>query len=123
MSVFSALEFLLSQGIIVKARPLKTGGCPTAIYALRGYTPEDIIKAADNDRLLRTSGYAESKRITQLLLDDYFEAITKSYKGMTVVVKKKVIEIIRKESGGYDHEFLWKLICPEFTRKGYAIEI
>jgi hypothetical protein len=117
------LEFLEVKSLVVKARPLSTRGRPTTLYALRDYTPDDIIKAADNDRLLRTSGYAESKRITQLLLDDYFEVITKSYRGMTVVVKSKVVEIIKKESGGYDYEFLWKLICPEFTRKGYAIEI
>jgi len=103
-AVYQALDYLVSSGLVVKARPLKSGSFrPVAIYGLRGYTAEDVIAAIQKDRLTRTPAYTEVNRIVQLLLEDYLPFISHGNTLSGQVYKREINPIVKRECRG----FMW----------------
>ena len=99
-STYTALENLRGMGLLVEARPTigigKPGRKPT-IFALPTYRSDDIAEAVERYRYARTSAYEEVKRITQLLLDDYYEIITRHRPHEKQAYQQEIVPIIKKE--------------------------
>lgn len=116
-SIYNALEFLEAEGFVVKARPLNTKGRPTSVYALYGYTPDDVIKAVERDRIARTPGYAEVMRVGQLILNDFIE----SPKCVHLNSKQDIDPILRKEVKGFVWRDLKRPVYQYLREKGVEI--
>ena len=113
-AVYKALDYLVSTGLVVNARPLKQGSFrPVAVYVLRGYAFEDVVTAIERDRRVRTPAYGEVNRIVQLLLDDYLPVISHGNTLDGRVYKAEINRIVKRECRG----FMWADILPMVHRR------
>lgn len=100
-TVYRALRLLLSKGLIVKARPIKlSGNRSITIYALNGYTPDDIKNAYTRDQRLRTPGYRLMERVVQTLMDDFPTTHNTSESEIHVYLAE-VDAVLKQESTGF----------------------
>ena len=124
-SVYDSLAFLIELGFLVKARPLKSssikGGRTLTVFALREATPDDIARAVERDRYARTPAFEEVKRITQLLLDDYFEVITRNRTWENYVYQKEITPILKRECRGVRWFDILPMIEEELNKEGLVL--
>lgn len=100
-TVYRALNLLTSKGLIVKARPIKTGDHrPYTIYALYGYTADDIRDAYTRDQRIRTPGYRVMERASQLLMDDYTSADHQSETEIHIYLAE-INAVVKRENNGF----------------------
>jgi hypothetical protein len=48
-------------------------GRPFAIYAVKGYTADDVVRVVERVSRMRTPAYSRVRLISQLILDEYLE--------------------------------------------------
>lgn len=127
-STYNALEALIGLGLVFNARPLSLGvpkrrGPKPALFAIIGYenSCDAIARAVERDRLARTPAYAEVKRITQLLLDDYFSKITRGEIWGNRVYKRVMYPIVKKECRGVRWFDLVPMVERELRKIGLEV--
>lgn len=124
-TVYDALKLLKRMGLVEDARPMswaaKTGPKAT-IYALTGHGDEpDALRAAvQRDRHAHTPAYAEVKRLTQLLLDDYLVLATGGNIFSQEMHRSKVNDIVRKTAKVRSADVL-PLVIDELRNNGYQV--
>lgn len=100
-TVYRALRLLISRGLIVKARPVKpSGNRSITIYALKGYTPDDIKDAYTHDQRIRTPAYSIMARSAQLLLDDFISSSASS-ENVIHVYLAEIAAVVKRENKGF----------------------
>ncbi len=75
--LYNALNRLINLGLVkvpIKGVPRRRRGGPIPrIYAIIGYEPEDISRAREMDMNMNIPGLPNVERLTQLILEEYFE--------------------------------------------------
>lgn len=119
-SIYNALEFLVSVGLVVKTGSSRgTGGRPTTVYALRDHTPDDIKDAIQRDRVSRTPRYTEVQRITQITLDDYLPLLRA--RGYKDIYTAEVMAIIKRTQSGFQSRDLYQPVIAKLRERGIFV--
>ena len=123
-TVYNALTRLKNMDLVVESQPFRGGvrpGAKAAVFALTGYVPQNILGAVARDRIARSPAYAEVKRISQLLLDEYLPIISHGNTLDGTVYKDEINRIVRKECRGVHFIDVLPLIEVELRRRGLAV--
>ena len=123
-TVYYAIERLRRMGLVVEARPLggaRRAGAKASVYALVGYEPDSLTRAMKRDRLARSPVYAEVRRITQLLLEDYFSIITHGNTLNGRIYRAEVKQIVKRECRSLRFLDVLPLVEVELKKTGLAV--
>jgi len=120
--IYLDLEKLVREGFVVKAAPIRMlkKGRPPTIYALPGYNKFEIIEALDRHRVLSTPVYAEVKRITQLILDEYLQDLQRMHT-FGEIYTGEVMVIIKKFQRGFRPSDLYNHVLERLRENGVQI--
>ena len=110
-TIYRAIHFLEDLGWVVKTRPVKTDGRPAAMFALRDYSPDDLVRAFERERHARTPVYEEVKRIVQVILDDVIPEL--QLKGYKDLYSTEVYNVIKRSQRGFRAEDLYPLVLEK----------
>lgn len=109
-SFYRGKKRLLKEGFIVQTkkvpgiltRKLGKGGPKPVIYAVEGYTADDINKALHMHEAFLSEKFTEATKVSQLLMDDY--VVIKQ--GKQEIQYKDIQRVIRERYNRYDSDFV-----------------
>jgi len=97
--------------------PHRSGrGRPCAIYAIRGYEPEDVVRTLERTQRMRVPAYSLVRYIKQLIMEDYLEA-----RNISEISWRAILEHTRANCRGYHQLDIANLVARELSREGIKI--
>jgi hypothetical protein len=89
---------------------------PLTIFAVRGYTPEDVVGAVERTSWAREPTYSLERSIKQLMLEDYVRV-----RGHSEISWREILAETKVHCGGYSHLDITNLVTRELSREGVRI--
>jgi hypothetical protein len=97
--------------------PFHSGrGRPPTVYAVRGYTPEDVVGAVERAYKAREPAYSLVQSIKQLIIDDYIQV-----RGLSEITWTNILTETRARCMGYRHLDIARMVARELSREGVRI--
>ena len=116
-SVYRVLDSLVRLGLIVRIPPRREGrGRPYNIYAVKGYSPDDIVRALKRASWARTPAFPLVASIKQLIMEDYIQV-----RGLPEISWKEILRTTRAHCKGYYNVDIANMVARELGREGIKI--
>ena len=116
-SVHRELKVLMGLGLVQRVVPRRSGrGRPYAIYAVKGYSANDIIRVVERVSRLRIPAYSRVRVISQLILDEYLEP-----RGLREITFREVVAETRTQCRGYYSGDIARLVASELVAEGVKV--
>ena len=116
-SVYRELNNLIDLGLIERVLPRRDGvGRPYAIYAIKGYSPEDIITALEKECKMRMPAYSSVKRIKQLIIEEYLEP-----RGVAEISWRDIVSESRARCKGFYSWDIAVLVARDLNLEGVKV--
>ena len=116
-SIYREVRRLVEMGLVECFPPRREGkGRPSTVYGRVGCSPEEVVRAFENDRARKNPSYPVVKRLTQLILEDYFTT-----DGPREISWKEILKTTRDHCKGYYNVDIANLVARELSREGIKI--
>jgi len=116
-SVYREVNRLIELGLIERIPPRREGkGRPFALYAAFGHTADDVVRALERTRSIRTPAYSVVRKVKQLILEDYL-----CVRGRAEVSWMEVVKVTRSHCGAYFHRDIAEMVARELSRVGVKV--
>lgn len=116
-STYRGLDALVRLGLVVRVLPHRRGrGRPYTIYAVKGYGPEDVVRAVERAHQEGEPAYSLVLSIKQLIMEDYIR-VGKAPE----ITWREILREARARCGGYSHLDIANLVARELRREGIQI--
>ena len=116
-SVHRELKVLVGLGLVRRVVPRRIGrGRPYAIYAVKGYTADDVLRVVERVSKMRTPAYSRIRVISQLILDEYLEP-----RGLREITMRKIMDETRAQCRGFYSGDIAKLVAAELVTEGIKV--
>ena len=116
-SVYRELNNLVSMGLVERVVSRRGGrGRPYTVFAVKGYAPEDIVRAVERVARLKWPVYSHVKRISQSILEDYLEP-----NGLNEISWRAILSETRIRSKGFYSVDIANLVAKELSHEGIKV--
>ncbi len=116
-SVHRELGVLVGLGLVQRVVPHRSGRRrPYAVYAVKGYSAEDIVRVVERVSRMRTPAYSRVRLISQLILDEYLEP-----RGLREITYREVVAETRTQCRGFNSGDIARLVAAELVAEGIKV--
>ena len=116
-SVHRELRVLVGLGLVQRVVPRRSGrGRPFAIYAVEGYTADDVVRVVERVSRMRTPAYSRVRLISQLILDEYLEP-----RRLREITYREVVSETRAQCRGFYSGDIARLVVKELVAEGIKV--
>lgn len=113
-SIYREVRSLVEKGHVECFPTRREGkGRPGAVYGRAGCSPEEVVRALEKERVRKSPSYPVVKRISQLILEDYFT----TNKPMEIRWRE-VLMMTRAHCRGYFHVDIANQVAKELKEEG-----
>jgi len=103
--------------LVERVMPRRDGvGRPYAVYAVKGYRPEDVVEALHRAAAGRSPVYSQVRDVTQLILEDYLEP-----QGLSEISWREVLSETRAYCKGFYSGDVARLVARELSQVGVKV--
>jgi hypothetical protein len=116
-SVHRELGVLVGLELVRRVVPRRNGrGRPFAIYAVKGYTADDVVRVVERVSRMRTPAYSRVRVISQLILDEYLEP-----RGLREITMREIMDKTQAKCRGFYSGDIARLVVKELVAEGIKV--
>lgn len=105
------------MGLVERVISRREGrGRPYTVFGVKGYTPEDVVRAIERVVHLKWPVYSYVRRISQSILEDYLEP-----HGLTEISWRTILSETRIRSRGFYSVDIANLVAKELSMEGIKV--